>query len=447
MKPIINSIEWWIKRIKDSTIRDAFLKTDDYKQYKDKSAMKIADAIQYASCFHKNSELRRLYWDNNKSDSIELLDEPVYDLPEKYYVKNPWPVQYDADFAKLIRSLSNDWNGDAHYYRFSNLKIEQAYNVAPTKIPEVSYEDWKAHVLQHTGKSIPVTPKVGSSYNIGDWVCIRADQMDSLGEPYEWEADVAYKVEQATAGCVRKMNGQQCTLSHGRFRSATPEEIAKAQGTSPSPVYKSDDVVGKIAIVTNNTLYTNVKVGDKGIIVKVYYPETNGELWEIKLPGGALVFNSPNTNNPQCKLFTEDTWKVGDVLPEEWLNTVKNYRKHKGESRGVTPSFNGSRVITQTIDGWGQISDTIDIWLCPKSEYPTYNTYISTKKEVVNNQQSSLTTKTKQNVSNNSEKSSSSKESNSYNLRVYPKGAEGYSEDRGETTPAVYKVKPKVSKD
>ena len=68
-----NTVEWWIRRIKDPEIRSKIMATKDYEGYKTRKVNCISDAIQYATCIIKNEDLREEYWKN--ATKIELIPE------------------------------------------------------------------------------------------------------------------------------------------------------------------------------------------------------------------------------------------------------------------------------------------------------------------------------------------------------------------------------------
>ena len=145
-----------------------------------------------------------------------------------------------------------------------------------------------------------------------------------------------------------------------------------------------------------------------------------------------------------------DEWKVGDILPEEWLKKNHYYGSYKGHKNKTCQAIN-DREVKEIKEGWGLISGSSNCWLGPKSEYPTYKTEVEGKQVTSTNQSQSInqTIKTKSNVNNN-EEGSSDKDSitdSRYNLRTNPKVSEGHGESRRETASAIRKIQPKVAKD
>jgi len=101
----------------------------------------------------------------------------------------------------------------------------------------------------------------------------------------------------------------------------------------------------------------------------------------------------------------EDQWKVGDVLPEKWLNSFTTfYTGPKKESYDTLVDFYGDREV-ESVDenGYAYISGTIHVYLGPKKNYPTYN---QSNNFSPINQQSKTQTNEKQNISSGSTVSS-----------------------------------------
>ena len=230
-----NTTEWWIRRIKDPTIRNFYLGDSTYQSMLAEPAQTLQFALSWD---HSDYETTNKHYNAAKLHKIELLDEPVSDIPEWYYVKNPWPNEVKSDFVDLIHSLSEDWNGDSPYYKFYGTSIEDAYTKPPNGTPKVSYEVWRAYVMQETGKSIPVSVLEDGKYKVGHWVHINIDR--------KWakKGDVAQITGfDGVHWYIQGLRGEKgCfyfTENSPIVRSATPEEIAQAA----SPSYKADDWV------------------------------------------------------------------------------------------------------------------------------------------------------------------------------------------------------------
>lgn len=163
------------------------------------------------------------------------------------------------------------------------------------------------------------------------------------------------------------------------------ERYIEEQNRPKEPVYKVGDwvtITGGYGNKENGNTY--MLSGHDGchwyIIGSKLYPYSNMYLDIGKFRPATPEEITIATGNSTVKQKTKDEWKVGDVLPAQWLSGIKRFRSWCGIANIAGNVVNDVEVKIVK-KGWACISVEKDIWLAPKSEYSTYQSNSTVKEE------------------------------------------------------------------
>lgn len=329
-----------------------------------------------------------------KEPDVYIWDGDV--LPDEYWVENPWPGKDHTEFVDLFNSMrkGNNIGGANNWYHVKDSKYRNCYYTKPdTELPIVPYELWKSILEQPDPQAEPVAIK--PRYHIDNVM----DQNIAISCPTIelWDAVIKlipnnrltsskWEIYEKAGNAINinKAGGSHCHISwykEERYLIITAEEFLRDNGVAvPQP---------KWSIVTTDgvTVYEGDKVWWVNPDGKTLHGGMNGNEWLTALPGneraveaGYKVFSTYEAAEKYRQEQLEppstekEMWKVGDILPSEWLDSgIEDYRSYKGKSRGTSKKYYiGHRCVEQVREGWALISDTADIWLAPKDQYPTY---------------------------------------------------------------------------
>lgn len=236
-------------------------------------------------------------------------------------------------------------------------------------------------------------------YKVGDWVCILPDQMCGVVTK-GINPETPYKVKSATEYCLYLEEAEKEPLSKERFRHATPDEISKAKGSTTSKVRvdKTNAVIGLKVVRGKDWDYSpqDGGEGNVGVITEypLYYPEDPGSNWTYVMwaNGDGYCYRIGEQGKYDLYVHEEqvvskasrrskakkDSWKVGDVLPAEFLNMHVCYTElHDEESYDEEDEeWVDDRTAKEVSDqGWVRISGS-SLYLRPKDQYPDYEKYL-----------------------------------------------------------------------
>ena len=342
----------------------------------------------------------------------ELWNEAIALIPKCRLTKAQW-----KDYTGNSCFVYDNCNGS--YSPISYWKHEQKYQIITAE------EFIAANEKQH-------------EYKVGDWVCILPDQM--YGVVTEGiKAETPYKVKSLSGGCLYLEEATIEPLSDGRFRPATQQEIAKvtkpAQKSSQKINFEEDDWIyiisggcrvgpGMRGHELERRVFQIEKVeyeyfDDGEFDAKVFLKGNHADTKFLKFTNGnteSYIRHATDKEIDRLRPKKEpvqqsDEWKVGDILPVEFLNQCITYHRLLDKKSGMTSEIDGvqwdsNRTVKHVnSSGWADIS-TSSWYLAPKHEYPEYESYLNkvqvTKEEsqtIISKQQ-----KTNQNDTSNKTK-------------------------------------------
>lgn len=184
------------------------------------------------------------------------------------------------------------------------------------------------------------------------------------------------------------------------FRPATPDEISKAKGSTTSKVRvdKTNAVIGLKVVRGKDWDYSpqDGGEGNVGVIIEypLYYPKDQGSDWTYVMWANGDGYCYRIGHNDKYDLYVheeqvvsktsrpskakKDSWKAGDVLPNEFLNLHICYTKlhDEGSHDEEDEAWDGDRTAKEVSDqGWVRISGS-SLYLRPKDQYPDYEKYL-----------------------------------------------------------------------
>lgn len=196
-----------------------------------------------------------------------------------------------------------------------------------------------------------------NKYEIGDIVCIKNAQLNSLGESSKFPTIGPYLINQISGKCVIRLNNKDCTLAFDRFRPATPEEITQYKKDNGivdeiefevGKWYKLNNWYSKFKKLKNKNEFWGEAINtdsdyhskDGYLDLNAYTPKLLTDLSEIQqyLPSG----------HPDL-LPKEETMKTNELtsLPEKWYieitkETLNNINKFRSTQKTMNTNLRES---------------------------------------------------------------------------------------------------------
>lgn len=251
----------------------------DWKHYKENSTIQHEDTGIYGSSY------ANVEWFQDREYTIVEAEEFLRDN------NIPIPSQKPVDNRTKLSFKTEDgydlYEGDQVHW-IMDTKIDpkpwvyqQLNGVGEWSLQYIERDNRIFHSKENAEKYIEEQNRPKEPvYTVGDWVCLKPDMMYGVITK-ELKSNTPYKVakESITGTCI-ELEGYSEPLSKDRFRPATPEEVAKATGTSTVKESIPVIVVGDTVEVK---VYCNVIDGEIGTVITVDDGETTMP-YEVKIP-------------------------------------------------------------------------------------------------------------------------------------------------------------------
>ena len=321
-----------------------------------------------------------------KDPDVYIWDGDV--LPDEYWVENP--NRATCEVAKYLKMLpgGEHWNGNGRWYKIMPEDIESHKHKGKDDLPIVSYELWKSILEQPNPQAEPAVPK---------WSIVTTDGVRVYEGDPSWWLDKEVKEHRN-----KQYNPTKITKNHkGSVRAGyllfstfeAAEEYISKQKQSAGRRWKVGD-----RYCNPNDLECDRN--EQPNTVGWYIRQLSKDNYKVETADGKdrmrrYSYTAKNIDDyvnrriwvpyvEKKESTVKEMWKVGDILPSEWLNSVEDFRTYKGKSRGSGNKYYSShRVVEQVKEGWALISETNDLWLAPKDQYPTYLTESTVKENIV----------------------------------------------------------------
>ena len=418
--PVLSFAEW--KDLIDPPKESSIHITDDYSVANLKGK-NVAIHCRNQGLWNKvvslipKCRLQNREWDNYKERSCithnefngsygktEFYKDEGYQIitAEEFIAANEKKHEYKVDDWVVV---TDDAGGDPVGTVTQIIRIDPdgdifLRNTSKDKYPSVDKWVHKADTFRPaTQQEIDVAKTKTPGYKVGDWVCILPNEMYGVVTK-GINPETPYKVKSVEEHCLYLEEAKYEPLSKERFRHATPDEISKAKGSTTSKVRvdKTNAVIGLKVVRGKDWNYSpqDGGEGNVGVITEypLFYPKDPSANWTrvVWANGDGYCYRIGHDNKYDLYVHEEqvvsktsrpskakkDSWKVGDVLPDEFLNLHICYTKlhDEGSHDEEDEAWDGDRTAKEVSDqGWVRISGS-SLYLRPKDQYPDYEKYL-----------------------------------------------------------------------